>query len=154
MKDIEQCIPAGYCIRCRGCCRFSQSQGPWVPHLLAEEKKQLAQLRVIPCPSGTEIPFRCSELDSAANTCAVYPSRPLECRLYPFLLNITEARFFLAADTNCPYVQEQQGNAGFLSFAARLAACLQTAEWRAVLRANRHVFQAYPGVRDLVELVL
>jgi Fe-S-cluster containining protein len=154
MFATEQVIPAGYCARCRGCCRFSQQQGPWAPHLLAAEEKDCGRIRVVARAAGSETPFCCSALDDEKNNCAIYDRRPFECRLYPFVLNKKEGRFFLAVDPNCPFVKEQEHGEEFIAYAVRLAAHLQEPGWRGILRENIHLFQTYPGVKDITELTI
>jgi Fe-S-cluster containining protein len=154
MREIEQIIPAGYCSRCRGCCRFSQQQGPWLPHLLDTEKALQPDVAVVAQQSAGEAAFRCVSLDMGTNACAIYESRPFECRLYPFVLNTRDAKFFLSVDPNCPFVKESQGTEAFTGHAVRLGAYLQKADARAVLAKNRHLFQPYPGVRDICELIV
>lgn len=150
----EQIIPAGYCISCRGCCRFHERQGPWLPHLLDSEQELAHCVTAVEAGKGEAAPYRCVSLDAAGGSCAVYRSRPFECRLYPFVLALRDGAFFLAVDTNCPFVREQENSAGFSSYAGRLAGWLQEPGVRDVLAANAHVFQPYAGVRYITELKL
>lgn len=146
-------MPPGYCLRCRGCCRFKDRQGPWQPHLLGSEKELREKTGMVANEAGREPGYRCVSLDTARNECTIYPSRPFECRLYPFVLNRRGDRLFLSVDPNCPYVKEQEGRAEFVAYAGKLASRLQQA-LAAALRENRHLFQPYPDVRDVAELAL
>lgn len=139
-------------MECRGCCRFSRQAGPWVPHLLDSEKTLAQGTRIVAC--GTESAFKCASLDPAANTCAIYASRPFECRLYPFVLNRNGARLFLSVDPRCPYIGELEGRGRLAAHAARLADVLRAEPWRRILQENVHLFQPYSGVRDMAELAL
>jgi Fe-S-cluster containining protein len=154
MEDIEQLIPDGYCMRCRGCCRFSRRQGPWLVHLLDAEKGLRDKIGIVEHAVKEEAPFRCSSLDADTNACAIYGFRPFECRLYPFVLNRKDSRFFLSVDRNCPYVKEQEHSETFTAYAARLAVWLRKAETRTLLRENSAIFQPYPDVCDIAELAM
>jgi Fe-S-cluster containining protein len=124
-------------------------------HLLETEKDLRGNVAVVEHSATEEAPFRCRSLNAEENTCAIYTSRPFECRLYPFVLNRRDFRFFLSVDPQCPYIAEQENGKPFKAYAARLAAYLQTAEARAILRENiNEIFQSYSGVRDLTELTL
>jgi Fe-S-cluster containining protein len=150
-KGMEQFIAGGYCEACRGCCRFSRSQGPWLPHLLESEAGLRERVRVVEA-QGESHPFVCKSLDSARNSCAIYASRPFECRLYPFVLNRRDSRFFLSVDPNCPYIKEREADPEFAAYSSRLAGWLQAPRMRAELAKNLHLFEQYPDVRDIVEL--
>lgn len=149
--DMEQIIPAGYCLNCRYCCRFSHDRGPWLPYLLADEKKALGDCGVVPCLPGESFPYRCRHLVPGSNSCGVYGSRPFECRLYPFLLNTRDSRRFLSVDDNCPFVAEHGKDEEFMAYAIRLRHWLMT-ECRELLRREPAIFQAYPECRDIAEL--
>ncbi len=153
-EEIRQIIPPGYCGRCRGCCRFHHDHGPWVPHLLASEAGLEDKVRTVPAENGDATPFRCVSLDTQSSSCAIYASRPFECRLYPFVLNRREGRFFLAADQDCPFVMERGDSPEFRDFCGRLRELLQGPAWRRELRENPHIFQPYPKVYDIAELFL
>ena len=148
---IEQIIPAGYCLNCRYCCRFSHDRGPWLPYLMADEKKTLGDCDVIPCAPGESGKYRCRHLAPGPNTCGVYDTRPLECRLYPFLLNARDSRRFLSVDENCPFVAEHGKDEAFKAYAIRLRHWLLTACGDR-LRKEPAIFQVYPECRDIAEL--
>ncbi|MGE5307997.1 MAG: YkgJ family cysteine cluster protein [Deltaproteobacteria bacterium] len=150
---MEQIIPDGYCLGCRGCCRFSHSEGPWLPQLLNGEKKRHAEgVRVVACDEKQGCAFRCVHLDTGANTCAIYRTRPFECRLYPFVLNRRDGKFFLSVDPNCRYIEEHSGGKDFKAYADRVRRFLAAPEVIEELRCNRDMFQSYTDVRDIAEL--
>jgi len=149
MQEIEQFIPRGYCRSCRGCCRFSQPAGAWKPHFLDLEERVAEFVRIVPSKEPGENNFVCACLDPGTSACEVYAQRPLECRLYPFLLERQEDGLFLVVDERCPYVSERSESGEFSSYVARLEAFFAGWEWQEILQRNRERFQSYPGVRRL-----
>lgn len=150
---IEQVIPDGYCLRCRGCCRFSKNEGPWLPHLLESEKELRGEVPIAACGEGEESAFRCGYLESAGNSCAIYAARPFECRLYPFVLNRRGSRYFLSVDPQCPFIRERGESEELTGYGVRLAEFLRNT-CRGLLAGNRHLFQEYSDVKDIAELTV
>jgi len=50
----------------------------------------------------------CPFFNPNTHECGIYPDRPLDCQLYPFVLTLglTEKRVVLGLDTQCPFVQD------------------------------------------------
>jgi Fe-S-cluster containining protein len=147
---IKQLIPQEFCLKCPGCCRFSREESVWSPHLLAEEKTKLGDIKIVENPGQDN--FVCSHLRASDNKCAIYADRPFECRLYPYLFNRKENRFFLALDLNCPFVSQNRDSPEFREYSRELIALVQTPLYLDIFRANPQLFQEYDGVFDLVEL--
>jgi Fe-S-cluster containining protein len=154
IMELEQITLSEYCLNCRGCCRFNQKEGPWLPQLLNGEKTEHGTLELVACDSSQGCAYRCSFLDLSGNVCAIYASRPFECRLYPFVLNRRGGRFFLSVDLNCPYAGERSQSAEFIAYAGRLVELLRTPEWREALKQNMNIFQPYSEVKDIAEIEL
>ncbi|MFH0790754.1 MAG: YkgJ family cysteine cluster protein [Candidatus Omnitrophota bacterium] len=106
MKMFKQFIPQEACLKCQGCCRFSQEVSLWSPCLLDEEIQYLLdkeippvsisidkKIQPIPHPAGEG--FICPFLDAAVNKCKIYAFRPFECRLYPFLIALRGGKVLL-----------------------------------------------------------
>lgn len=113
--------PQEFCLACQGCCRFQDSRSPWRPKVYAQEEKFfLAAPKFLKpdregyleakCVHGC---WLCEHLEEATNRCQVYPYRPLECILYPFLLLRDKNRIVVALHLACPYVQEKKDLKGF-----------------------------------------
>jgi Fe-S-cluster containining protein len=152
MQEIEQFIPAGGCQGCRGCCRFGQLGGPWSPHFLDIEEEAAGRVRLVPSGKAGENAFVCSCLDRKTGLCGIYGQRPLECRLYPFLLHRQKDVIFLAVDDRCPAVSARQDSPDFAAYVARLESLFSSAEWQEVLVRNRERIPSYLEVRMLAKV--
>jgi Fe-S-cluster containining protein len=153
---VNQIIPEGYCLQCKGCCRFSRERSEWGVHLTLDEQQSLGvQDTVIPSPkdpaSGTCF---CVFLDARREQCTVYYKRPLECRLYPFLINRRGDTVFLALDTNCPYAHEHYETQAMRDFIARLVEICSAPDFIRRLKENPWLVQRYDGVLNIAPLPL
>lgn len=107
---------------CRRCCRFADPQDAQTPVFSTEEVRRALTagasaawfqpaappsqtVRVGPHPCGGT---QCPALEPTRHHCRIYPERPLDCRLYPFVVtrDASGRRLLLAVDTKCPYVQQ------------------------------------------------
>ncbi len=152
---MEQIIPPGVCLSCQGCCRFADSHGAWVAKLLPAEQKQLghAQQAVPLCHDPSQGIWFCAYLERAENTCRVYDRRPLECRLYPLLLNRhADGSVYLAYDPHCPYAKEHGSSAVFGGYVRERARQLGEPALRSQLEQAGYLLAAYEGAVDCVYL--
>jgi len=160
---IRQFVPQEVCLKCHGCCRFHQEDSVWPPTLLNEEIDALSKegvpatlissskkIRVASFPK--EDIFICSLFDAQGNKCKIYNLRPLECQLYPFLLNRKGGKSFLAIDLQCPFAAEKIKAKEFNDYAQYLAGLLKNPPYTEVLQNNPHIIQVYPEAVDLVEI--
>jgi Fe-S-cluster containining protein len=147
---FKQAIPQEFCLKCRGCCRFSQQDSVWKPHLLEEEKSWVAKIRII--PAAGENDYICGNLSCPENKCRIYADRPFECRLYPFLFDRKDNKVFLALDLNCAFVRENNKNPEFEEYTRSLIKLIQSKEYLDILKNNPLLAQEYAGVMDLIEL--
>ncbi|MFA5039451.1 MAG: YkgJ family cysteine cluster protein [Candidatus Omnitrophota bacterium] len=165
--DIKPFVPSDVCLSCGGCCRFCEQHTPWTPLFLFEEIRALLQKELLPCclfshaanktgeaaridllPSGEG--WICPCLDEKTSRCGIYEDRPLECRLYPFLLVSHEGRRVLAVDPHCPYIQERLEDKEFAAYLENLRQTLSSAAAKKVFKENGCLFQKYPqGYRIL-----
>jgi len=148
--SVKQLISQAFCLQCRGCCRFSQQQSIWQPHLLEEEKQALGEIIVVASPEENN--FICSNLSRADNKCKIYERRPFECQLYPFLFDRKNHKVFLALDLNCAFVRENSNDRQFKEYACSLAELVQSKDYIDKLKNNPLLIQEYEGVMDLIEL--
>jgi Fe-S-cluster containining protein len=150
MLKIKQLVPEGYCLKCRGCCRFSQEDSVWSPRLLKEETSRVSQIFIV--ADKSEGTFVCSHLNVSDNNCRVYGSRPFECQLYPFLLSSRENKKFLAVDLNCPFVKDNKDTEMFKAYCVQIADLMKSPAFSAVFKNNTQIFQPYAGVSEIAEL--
>lgn len=161
---IKQFVPEEVCLKCRGCCRFSESNSVWLPCLLDEEIVGLADKKGIPAVSlsldkrimpdaleGKE-GFVCPLLNIEDNKCTIYNSRPFECQLYPFLLSLRQKKVLLTIDLNCPYIQDKINTQELKEYTRYLTDLLNSSQQLKLLKDNPQIIQAYAEVLDVIEL--
>ena len=163
---IKQFVPQEFCIKCRGCCRFKEANSVWSPCLLDEEIQELLDKPGIPAasisidrriqpianPDGAD--FLCPFLETLSNKCKIYSTRPFECQLYPFLINLRRDKVLLTVDLNCPYVYEQINSQETKEYIVYLTGYLNSAPLLSMLKDNPQIIQAYEEVREVAELNL
>ena len=163
---IKQFVPSDFCLKCRGCCRFKQVNSVWSPCLLDEEIQELLDKPGIPAasisidrriqpvanPDGAD--FLCPFLGTPDNKCGIYNFRPLECQLYPFLINLRRNKVLLTVDLNCPYAYAQINSPEAKDYIVYLTDQLNSAPLLAMLKDNPQIIQAYEEVTEVAELNL
>lgn len=161
---IKQFLPQEFCLKCRGCCRFSQEDSVWAPCLLEEEIQDLLdreglppasisierRIHLLPNPEGSG--FICPFLNIQDNRCKIYDLRPFECQLYPFLINLRGKRVLLTVDPNCPYIKDNLKSKDLKEHTNYLATFLNTPAQIKILKDNPQIIQAYEDVSDTAEL--
>ncbi len=151
LDALKQFVPSRVCLACDGCCRFRSEGTCWQPKMAAEEVRRLSGtdepakrlLQQTADPEG-RIPligeqdiFICHFFNPRHNTCGIYHVRPLECRLYPFLLVKTNpAGIALAAHLLCPYVQQQKDSPEWAGYVRTLREWFRRDDVRAFLMRN------------------
>ncbi len=160
---IKQFVPQEACLKCQGCCRFREMDSAWLPCLLEEEIQDLIdkdtppayinmqkKIRPLPNPGGEG--FICAFFDAVGNKCKIYGTRPFECQLYPFLINLRQKKVVLTVDLNCPYVKENINKKEFKEYVEYLSAYLNSSAQLKMLKDNPQIIQAYEDVLDVIEL--
>lgn len=154
MLKIKKLIPESVCLSCLGCCRFKEKESIWNPQLLNEEEKDFPKGRksLLLLPQPIQGNFVCSFLSVCDNKCRVYPRRPFECQLYPFVISLYENKIFLCADLNCPYIKLNKGAKEFKKYTQYLLKLFASRKYKKILKNNPRLAQRYPGVLILGEL--
>lgn len=166
MPRLKQFVPQKVCLACQGCCRFGSPDTVWSPRLLPREGEQLLEnnippavispdgkIRLVP-GEGTDT-FYCAFFSPEGNTCKVYSARPLECQLYPFLINRSPAgKVFIAVDTGCPFIQKKLQSREFKEHLRYVRDFLCTPASLAIIQDNPWIIQSYEGAQDLSELII
>ncbi len=163
---IKQFVLQEVCFKCRGCCRFKEANSVWSPCLLDEEIQELLDKPGIPAasisidrriqpianPGGVD--FICPFLETPDNKCKIYNTRPFECQIYPFLINLRKDKVLLTVDLNCPYIYERINSREIKEYIVYLAGYLNSAPLLSMFKDNPQIIQAYEEVRDVAELNL
>jgi len=150
-KMIRQFVPGEVCLKCKGCCRFSEEDNIWLPVLLDSESHLASGAKKVKTIPRQGEGFICSFLSSEDNKCKIYPSRPFECQLYPLLINRKGKELFLAVDLNCPFAARHIGHPQFQAYQDYLKSFLAAPGQTEIIR-NPRQFQSYEGVRDLFRI--
>ena len=150
--NIKQYVSQDFCLRCLGCCRYNCNSSIWAPGLLAQEEKEL-NLKKIELIAYRHS-YICCFLDLETNLCLIYAQRPLECWLYPFLLNRCGRKLFLGLDLNCPFAKGKTNSLEFKRYSDYLINYLKSPSVFTALSDNLQVFSSYPlgEIFNLAEL--
>jgi len=160
--ELRRLVPSDVCLACSGCCRFAGAQSVWGPFFLFDEIRYLTEAGLVPSCLFThpdyaagrgawinlveaDGEFLCPCLDTDRHTCRIYAHRPLDCRLYPFILVREDAGIVLAVDEKCPYAQKEGQTPVFKEHVAYLTQLLSGPQGAAFLRANPDIIQDYPS---------
>lgn len=137
---IRNLIPNKICLACFGCCRFAEKDSIWGP----------AGIKLVPGKGQSS--FLCSFLNPKNNKCRIYPHRPFDCRLYPFLLCRKGRKIFLSADSNCPYLEKHMRTREVKNYISYLLKFLNSKKAAKILKNNPQIIQEYPGLTDIAEI--
>jgi Fe-S-cluster containining protein len=165
--ELKQFVPSNVCLSCDGCCRFKEEQSPWRPKISRDEienaqKQDLlskiysrekidasSHIKTVSC-GKTGLHF-CSFFYPETNTCSVYPLRPFECQLYPFVLTKKDNQVNLAVHHQCPFVQEKRSVSEFSNYVNYLEYFFNQKEVLAFLRKNPFLAGEYPEHEEELE---
>ncbi|MDD5019575.1 MAG: YkgJ family cysteine cluster protein [Candidatus Omnitrophica bacterium] len=162
MIFLEQLVPQEVCLSCDGCCRYAQAASVWSPLFLFEEIQELTQKNLVPSCIFSHAKgsfhkaaridlvahgdhFICPCFDEKTRQCKIYLYRPLDCRLYPFLLVRQEGRLALGVDMKCPYIREHLEEAPTREYTKDLQDFLSSPEFRIIAQNDPGIFQEYPS---------
>ncbi len=166
---IKQFLTQEICLSCQGCCRFHQQHSVWAPFLFDEDVARLQESRVaLSCIApenslclsavpeaerafvGAE--FTCTFFKRKENQCGIYSLRPLECQLYPFVVNQKETKIFLGVDTQCPGIQEKLQTHEGQEYCKYLVALLKSPAYQAMFIRHARRIPTYPDIENICEL--
>ncbi len=126
IQQLPQIVPESWCFDCRICCRFPDSEKAQTPVWSGREAAWVNEsahrlptpLKLKPVPglpvftpqlnpcshSGG---FHCSAFEESSKKCLIHSIKPLDCRLYPFVMtrHPSGSEPLLAIDMKCPYIQ-------------------------------------------------
>lgn len=153
IDSVHQLVPSEWCLQCRGCCRFPDPEDAQTPAFSpAEVQSALAAggtpdwfqpvtpapshgIRLVPHAScGTH----CPALHLPTHRCTIYPVRPLDCQIYPYVVarDASGERLLLGVDPKCPYVQQLGPSSAVRDVGLYLGRLLEAPDGQAMLRDN------------------
>lgn len=160
MIQCNQFVPQDVCRACKGCCRYAAKNTSWSPLFLFEEIVHLTENNIVPAcffthagvqrkhaaridlvDDGEEIICPC--FDRPANRCKIYLHRPMDCRIYPFVLARRGKEAYLGVDEKCPYVQQSFGTGSAREYEIYLENVLESAEFLKLAQNNPEIIQDY-----------
>lgn len=152
MFRIKQYVSSDYCLSCLCCCRYNSSSSIWSPNLLEQEKRELGLEKIELIPINES--YICRFLNLENNRCRIYKKRPLECRLYPFLINSCSEKLYLSVHLSCPFVKGKINGEKFKRYLNYLNRYLLKPSVSSTLNRDRKLFPSYPAeqVVNLAEL--
>ena len=132
---LKQLIPPKFCLACDGCCRFNQPETVWAPYgiKLVHHKEEI---------------YLCPHFEFETRICKIYASRPLDCVLYPFVLDRQGDKIYLALDAKCPFAKARKDAPELKEYAASLLRALCAPTLRAYLEQHKQEIPHYP--EDLI----
>jgi Fe-S-cluster containining protein len=160
--QLKQFVPQEFCLKCDVCCRFSQPDTIWAPFFAASEISNLVENDILPPLVFTSHPpdskktgaqrinlteikdhYICPCFNPPDQKCKIYPHRPFECQLYPFLLTRKEGRFYVSQDNECPYFKIGPADK-IKKHIDYLRQEFRSKEIIAFLKQNQELFVEYP----------
>ena len=163
---LYQIIPSEVCFSCDVCCRFLEVDSPLAPIFTEAETEEViaqgadpslfhpqtdgksAQIQLIPHKDFYICPF----FDPETSHCTIYPTRPLDCQLYPFALMFSEDgnKVVLGVDTLCPFGEEHLETEAFQRHIHDVINYIESEEVTTQIIANWSIVGDY---QDLVKVV-
>ncbi len=156
------------CLRCDVCCRFPTADSPLVPWFGNREVVNaldagLSTADFLPGEYGPgqhvrlvshEAIYRCPGFRPERNDCRIYVQRPLDCRLYPFMLMYDAAgrSVRLGVDTYCPAMNDPAPGVCIEAAADELATLIDGSMWDAILACPGIVTSFKEHIRPLREM--
>jgi len=165
MINVKQFVPSKVCLSCDGCCRFKEETSAWRPKISREEVNNgvgqgLAEeifskvvdlntraIKTTPCQEG----HCCSFLNRQENTCRIYPNRPWECQLYPFILTKHDGKIAVAVHHLCPFVQDKYETSDYVDYVYYLKEFFKQVEVKDFLNRNPALIGDYTKYQDEIE---
>lgn len=159
-----QFVPQEVCLSCDGCCRFKEPSTLWQPKFSADEvyaarakgfsladkifSTETVDEQAFIKTHEKDGCFHCHFFQSEKNTCGIYPLRPFECRLYPFVLNRDGGKISLCVHLACPHIQETLESLEYARYVEDLKAYFATDDALRWLTANAQSINDYGAYKS------
>ena len=118
---LNQTIPSPVCVSCDTCCHFPSQDSLMAPIFTHKERKRVIEDGFSPDLFGPTDDGKSSRIQLRAydkmficpaflpekGECSIYPIRPLDCQIYPFVMTFDEnhKQVLLCIDEICPYTE-------------------------------------------------
>ena len=159
LLQVQQIVPSKTCLSCDVCCRFLDQDSFLAPIFTKAEVQrattngadtdlfrpmadgQSARIRLKP---HREI-YICPFFEPDTSECAIYATRPLDCRIYPFVLiyNADETDVVLGVDTICPFAEVEFQTELLQQYIDDIAIYLESEATVAIIAANWSLIGPY-----------
>ena len=160
IRNLPQIVPDSWCQQCRICCRFPEPQQVQTPVWSALEARWAKDAggdeswfqkedgspslspRLRGCKEGG---YHCPAFNPIANRCTIHSVKPLDCRLYPFVLaqNSAGTEALLTMDMKCPFIEAHSMDPEITSYAMRLVEYLDTPIGHSYLKQNPKIIGSF-----------
>ena len=155
--NLPQIVPESWCLECKICCRFPDTKNVQTPFWSgletdwAKRDNKEAGSWFKPEPASPSLSprlvscggsgYRCPAFEPETHRCRIHAVKPLDCRLYPFVLasNPGQTEVLLAMDTKCPFIERHQEDPALVTYATGLVEYLDTEAGLEYLRTNPKV---------------
>ncbi len=158
MRDFPQITTEQRCLSCKACCRFDDKKSIWRPRvatceeIFSQEQDSIDSSGYIHAETHTHC-ISCVFLNICDNRCSVYALRPLECRMYPFLLFWSEGQIAVGVHLSCPYVQEEENSHFFKEKTQDVRDFCSAGEFMAFVQAHREMVSDYSQYMNEIKIL-
>lgn len=155
LTNIRQIVPQEACLKCDVCCRYPEKTTSLVPCFLEEEAEPLrntGKLRSIGKKLDLKTPpieykenYACSFFCPERKMCDIYAMRPLDCRIYPFMVTYDKdsKAIVLTLDTKCPYLRDKLEAKEVMEYAGYLTKIFESDKAVEELNSNKNFINEY-----------
>jgi len=151
--SLKQFVEQKYCLSCQGCCRFQDANSIWILRLFNQERRRLKLEKNTLTPIKYKDIFFCPYFNQTKNYCKIYRKRPLDCQLYPILLNRDKNKIFLVVDNKCSFIKDKKQTKKFKKYIHYLTRVLQSKKFIKKISKNYDFITTYPSdVAEIIEL--
>lgn len=167
-QGLRQIVPSAVCLDCDICCRFSEAFTPMRPYFAPEEMALVPEAPEanhdgagwFPSPQGAKVTLephgpgcRCPFFEPKTNGCRIYDRRPLDCRLYPFVLmrDPADGSVVLGMDLICPFIEAHREAPSLVEYGRWLASYAEEEGMVRAVTDNPGLVQGYQETAVVLE---
>jgi len=157
-EDFPQAINQRRCLRCDICCRFDSRESLWRPKVARGENFFLGHASEIDNDEyvkavESENQVRCGFFNGEDNKCRDYGNRPLDCRIYPFLIIRDKGKIVVAMHLCCEYIFENQESDSFQRYLSSIEDFFKRREICLFIKANPAIVSEYLQHRAEIKIL-